>query len=147
MPYRRVLDVRIARFERAHDHLAGVHAHANFYRHSAGLEKLVAVAANLTLHTKRRMKRALRMVFARDGSAKQCEDTVAGTLHVAIIMAGGIDHYFQRRVDDRTGLLRIEVLLELGRALDVSEECGDRLSLAVGSTRYDFLGQHPNPRR
>jgi len=32
---------------------------------------------------------------------------------------GSIDHYFQSWVDDRARLLRIEVLLEIGRAFDV----------------------------
>src|SRR5215471_5302176 len=118
MPYRRVLDVRIARFERAHDHLAGVHAHANFYRDSAGLEELVAITTNLLLHTERCMKRALRMVFMRDRRAEQCEDAVSSALHVAIIVARSIDHYFKRRIDDRPCFLWIEVLLELGRTLD-----------------------------
>ena len=50
---------------------------------------------------------------------------------VAIIVPGSIDHYFKSWVDDRARLLRIEVLLELGRALDVSEERSDRLALAL----------------
>src|SRR5215469_16628674 len=113
----RVLDLRIAGLERPHDHLAGVHSDANFDRNSAGLEKSVTVAPNLLLHAEGRMKCALGMVFVRDRSPEQCEDPVAGILHVAIIVAGGVDHYFQSRVDDCARLLRIEVLLKFGRAL------------------------------
>jgi hypothetical protein len=71
------------------------------------------------------------MVLVRDRSPEQREDAVAGILHVGIIVARGVDRYFQRRVDDRARLLRIQVLLELGRALDVGKECGDRLALTV----------------
>src|SRR5262249_53987693 len=77
------------------------------------------------------MNCALRVIFVSSRSTGQGEDAVPGALHVAIIMAGSIDHYFQRRVDDRAGLLRIEALLELGRALDVGEKCRDGLALAI----------------
>jgi hypothetical protein len=103
--------VRIGRLERAHDHLAGVHPNANFYWHSSRLEKSVAATANLLLHAKRSMKRTLWMVFVRYGSPEQGEDAVTRILHVAIVTARHIDHYFQRRVDNRVGLLRVEVSL------------------------------------
>ena len=67
MPYRRILDVRIAGFKRAHDHLAGIYAHPNFYRYSAGLEESVSVTANLLLHTECRVKSTLRMILVRYG--------------------------------------------------------------------------------
>src|SRR6516162_8752158 len=76
------------------------------------------------------------MVLMRRGRTEQCEDSVAGILHAAIVTACRIDHYFQRRVDDRARLLGIEVLLELGRALDVGEQRGDRLALAFWSVGY-----------
>jgi len=43
-----------------------------------------------------------------------------------------VDHQLQRRVDDRAGLLRVEVLHQLGRALDIREQRRDRLALALG---------------
>jgi hypothetical protein len=70
VPDRRVLGVRITGLERAHYHLAGVYTDTNFDRYSAALEESVTVAANLLLHTERRMKRALRMVLVCDGSAE-----------------------------------------------------------------------------
>jgi hypothetical protein len=131
MPYWRVLGLRIARLQRTHDHLAAVYPDANFDWHSAGLKKAVAIAANLLLHSERRVNRALRMILVRHGRTEQCEDAVSGILHVAIVTACRIDHYFQSRVHDRACLLGIEVLLELGRALDVSEQRSDSLALAV----------------
>src|SRR5262249_45887704 len=118
----RVLGVRIARLQRAHDHLAGVHPNANLYRHSPTSKKSVAVTANLTLHTERRMKRALLMVLMGDGRTEEREDAISGILYVAVVAPRGVDHYFQRRVDDRARLLGIEVLLELGRALDIGKQ-------------------------
>jgi hypothetical protein len=85
------------------------------------LEKSVAVTANLLLHSERRVNRPLRMVLVRDGRTEEREDAISGILYVAIVTACRIDHYFQRRVDDRARLLGIQVLLELGRAFDIRE--------------------------
>src|SRR6516165_6191222 len=113
--------MRIAGLQRAHDHLAGVDAHANFDWNPAFLEKSVAVTANVLLHSERRVNRTLRMIFVRQGRTEQSEDAVSGILHVTIVTACRIDHYFQRRVDERARLLRIEVLRDLRRTLDVGE--------------------------
>ena len=64
------LGVRIAGLQWAHDHFAGVHPNANFYRHSAALKKLVAITANLLLYTESRMNCTLRMVFVCYRSAE-----------------------------------------------------------------------------
>src|SRR5215469_5786469 len=135
--------MRIARLERAHDDLACVHPNANFYWLSACLAKSVAIIANLALHPERRVQRAPRMVFVGYGSAEECEDAVAGILHVAIVTTCRIDHYFQRRVDDCARFLRVEVPLEFGRALDVGEQRGDRLALAFQILRSRCFS-HPN---
>src|SRR5215469_17699923 len=116
--------MRIARLERAHDDLACVHPNANFSWHSACLAKSVAIIANLALHPERRVQRTFRMVFVRYGSTEERENSVASILHVATKATRGIDHHFQSWVDDRAGFLRIEILLELGRTLDVGEQRG-----------------------
>src|SRR5215472_744208 len=104
MPDRRVFDLRIARLQRAHDHLAGVHAHTNFYGYSATLEESVAVTTNFLLHTERRVQCALRMVFVGYRSSEDREDAIPGVLYIAVVAPRGVDHYFQRRVDDRARL-------------------------------------------
>src|SRR5215470_14564488 len=91
----------------------------------------VGRSRDLLRRTERLADAAPGMVFVRNGRAEQCEDAVASTLHVAIIVAGHIDHYFQRRVDDRARLLGVEVLDKVHRALDVGEQHGDRLALAL----------------
>ena len=83
------------------------------------------------------MKRALRMVFVRDLGPEQCENAVAGTLYVTIIVASSIDHYFQGWIDNRASLLGVEVLLKFSRALDVSEQRGDGLAFTFDI----FVGQ------
>ena len=49
----------------------------------------------------------------------------------SFVGAGSIDHYFQGRVDDRAGFLGIEVLLQVGRTLDIGEQSRDGLALAL----------------
>ena len=73
------------------------------------------------------------MVLVRDGRAEQREDAIAGGLHdVAVVAANRVDHQLERWIDNRARLFRIEILLKLSRSLDVGEQCGDRLALAVG---------------
>jgi hypothetical protein len=50
-----------------------------------------------------------------------------------------VDHQLERRIDDRARLLRVEVLHQLGRALDIREQSGDRLALAVDRLRRILL--------
>jgi hypothetical protein len=42
----------------------------------------------------------------------------------------GVDHQLQRRIDQGTGFLGIEVFDQLHRSFDVREQRGDRLALA-----------------
>ena len=68
----------------------------------------------------------------RDRRTEQCEDAVAGRLHdVAVVAMDRVDHQLQRGVDNRARLFGIEVLHQLGRALDVGEQRRDRLALAL----------------
>ncbi len=72
------------------------------------------------------------MILMRDGCAEQCEDAVAGGLHdVAVVAMHRVDHQLQRRVDNRACLLRVEVLLQLGRAFNIRKQCSDRLALTI----------------
>jgi hypothetical protein len=74
------------------------------------------------------------MILVGDRGSKQGENLVSGGLHnIAVIPMDGVDHELQRWVDDRPRLLRIEIRHEFGRALDVSKQGRDRLTLAVGN--------------
>jgi hypothetical protein len=141
VPDRRVLCVSAAGRDRTHDHFARVHADTRFDRQVAGLAQSCRVAFQLFLHPKRRIQRSLRMVLVRDGRAEQRKDAVAGRLHdVAVVAPRRIDHQLQRRIDNRAGFFGVEVLLEFGRALDVGEQRGDRLALALEFFSVGRLG-------
>ena len=122
--------------DRPHHHLARVHPDAGFNRNLALRAQTVGIATQLLLHRQRRMKCALRMVLVRDGRAEQSEDAVAGRLrNVAAVAMHRRHHQLQHRVDDRARLLGIEIAHQLRRALDVGEQRGDRLALALQALR------------
>ena len=72
------------------------------------------------------------MVLVRYRCAEQSEDAVSSRLHdVAVITTHGIDHELEDRINDRTRLFGIKILLQPGRIYDVDEKCGDELPLAL----------------
>jgi hypothetical protein len=76
------------------------------------LLELAAVAPKLILHSDRRVKSALGMIFVGDPRTEQRKNAAAGRLHdVAVVAAHRIDHQLQGRIDNRAGLLRIETLI------------------------------------
>jgi hypothetical protein len=82
------------------------------------------------------------MVLVRDGSTEQSEDAVAGGLNdVTVIASDGLDHDAQCRIDDRSGVLGVEVFHQLRRTLDVREQGRDGLAFAVGRRRRGGLLQ------
>ena len=44
-------------------------------------------------------------------------------VRLSVVAMRGVDHQFQRRIDDRAGLLGIEIPHQFRRALDVREQC------------------------
>jgi len=78
------------------------------------------------------------MVFVGDWRTEEREDAVAGRLNdVAIVATHGVDRQLEYRVDDRSRLLGVDVFHELGGTLDVGEQSGHRLTLAVGRCRVN----------
>jgi hypothetical protein len=94
------------------------------------------------------------MVFMCDRRAEQRENAIAGRLHdVTVVAMRRVNHQLQRRIDDRAGLLRVEVAHKLGRALDVGEQRRHRLALALDcfgrcaiSGDYDLRFRRENDR-
>jgi len=71
-----------------------------------------------------------------DRRAEQRKDSVASRLHdVTAVAPHRLDHQLQCRIDNRARFLGVEVLHQLGRALDVGEQRRHRLALAL-----DILG-------
>jgi hypothetical protein len=60
---------------------------------------------------------------------------VDGLHDVTAVTTDGIDHELERGIDNGAGLFRVEILHQLHRALDISEQRRHRLALAVGSGR------------
>jgi hypothetical protein len=129
----------------AHHHLAGVDSDAGLDSRAALLPRVLAATAETVARRERGMNRALRMVLMRDRRAKEREDAVAGRLdNVPTILMDCIDHQLERGIDDRARLFGIEIAHQLGRALDVGEQCRDRLALALDCRRSVRLLRHDN---
>ena len=76
-----------------------------------------------------------------DWRTEQREDAVTrGLRDVSAVAADRDDHQLECRVDDASRFLRVVVLFEFGRALDVGVQRGDRLALAVVIFRGRRLG-------
>ena len=144
MPDRRVLGMPRGSLDRAHHDFASIHADADLDRRQASFAECRRVAPEIFLHPQRRIQRALRMVLVGERSAEHREDAVAGRLHhVAIVAIHRRDHELEGGIDDRAGFLRIEVLLQLGRALDIGEQRRNGLALALHDVRPGGFGSDP----
>jgi hypothetical protein len=122
VPDRRILVMRVTGLDRSHHHFAGVDPNPRLHGKISSLTQFYRVAAQLLLHPQRCVERALGMILMGDGRAEQGEDAVAGRLHdVAVVAVHRVDHQLQRRIDDRSRLLGVEVLHQLHRTLDVGE--------------------------
>ena len=68
-------------------------------------------ASKLLLHLEGGIKRALRMILMRNWCTEQRKDPIAGRLHdIAVVAMDGVDHKFQRGIDNRPGLFGVQVL-------------------------------------
>ena len=68
------------------------------------------------------------------GGTKQSKDAIArGPGHVALVAMDGIHHELEGRIDDRAGVLGIELLHEFYGAFDIGKEGSDGLALALRS--------------
>jgi hypothetical protein len=86
------------------------------------------------------------VVFVRERCAEEGEDAVAGGLgDVAAVVLHRLHHQLKGWIDDGFGFLRIEVLDQVHRSLNVGEQCGHRFSLALKIFRWRRF-RNPNPR-
>ena len=82
----------------------------------------------------------------RDRGAEQRHDPVPHDLvHRALVVVDGLHHLLQDGIEEPAGFLGVAVRQQLHRALDVGEEHGDLLALALeGIARsQDLLGEVP----
>ena len=123
MPDRCVFNLPVAGCERADHDFAGVYADANLDRCAPfGLEPR-AIFQQLFLHPQPGIERALRVVLVGERCTEHREDAVAGRLHdVAVVAMDRCDHQLESGIDDGASFLRVEVLLQFGRALDIGKQ-------------------------
>jgi hypothetical protein len=73
------------------------------------------------------------MVLMREGGTENGKNAITGGLHnVAAISLHRLHHDLQRGVDDVAGLLGVEMLDQLHRALDVCEQRRDCFAFPSG---------------
>ena len=86
------------------------------------LAQLVGVTLEVLLHPAGGVQGALRMILMRDRRAEQREDAIPRRLrHIALVAMHRVHHQLERGIDQAARLLRVEVLDQLHRALDVRE--------------------------
>jgi hypothetical protein len=131
LPDRRVVHVEI-RPDGADDHLAGVESHADLERHPVRAKDPLRVFRDRLLHPQRRVAGPHGMVLVGERRAEERHDPVAHDLvDRALVSVNGLHHVLKNRVQELPRLLGIAVGEQLHRALQVGEEDGDLLALAL----------------
>ena len=95
-------------------------------------EDPLRVLRDRLLHPERRVARAHRVVLVGERRAEERHDPVAHHLvHRALVAVDGLHHPLEHGVEELARLLGIAVGEQLHRALEVGEEDGDLLALAL----------------
>ena len=126
------------------DHLTGVQADADADRDAVLPANILRVPLHRLLHPERGVARADRVVLVGERSAEERHDPVAHHLvHGALVAVDGLHHALEHGIEELARLLGIAVGEQLHRALEVGEEDGDLLALALQRRlgREDLLGE------
>jgi hypothetical protein len=92
---------------------------------------LGSVLLHRSLHGQGGIAGPHRMVFMRQGRAKQRHDAVTHDLvHGALKAVHGFHHALQHRIEELAGLLRVAVSQQFHGAFEVGKEHGHELALA-----------------
>src|SRR5215813_5917574 len=119
----------------AHNHLARVQSHANPDDRRMRTLRLSGIFRHALLHPERGIASPHRMVFVGEGSAEEGHDAV--THHLidgSLVAMNGLHQPFEDGIENLASLLRVAIGEELHRALEVGEEHGDLLALALEPT-------------
>jgi hypothetical protein len=130
--------------DRAHQHLARIEADPDAHLDAVGGARAVRLQLHRALDRERRVAGAHRVVLMRDRRAEQRHDPIAqDPVDGALVAVHAVHHHSQRRIQDAPRVLRIGVLDQRERALDVGEQHGDLLALALErvARAEDPLGQ------
>ena len=124
--------------DRAHDDIAGVEPDADLHLHALRAAKLLRVAPHGVLHPERRVAGAHGVVLVRDRRPEQRHDPVAHDLvDGALVAVDGLHHPLEDGVQKLPRLLGIAIGQQLHRALEVGEEDGDLLALALRGRLFE----------
>ena len=113
---------------------------------AVGAAQLGRLDAHGALDRQRRVAGAHGVVLMRDRRAEQRHDAIAqDPVDRALVAVHAVHHHAERRIQDPPGVLRIGVLDQRERTLDVGEQHGDLLALALErrARAQDALGQMP----
>ena len=130
----------------AHHDLAGVESDADLDRDALGPAHLFGVTLDRLLHANRRVAGPHRVILVGERGAEERHDPVAHDLvDRTLVLVNRLDHALEDGVENLARLFRIAVRQELQRALEIGEEDGHLLALALeGALRgEDALGEVP----
>ena len=128
---RRVVHPQIAA-DRADHHVARVQAHADLHLDALRPAQLLRVPADRVVHAERRIARAHRVILVRKRRAEERHDPVAHHLvHRALVAMHRVHHVREDGIENLARFLGIAVGEQLHRSLQVGEEDGDQLALAL----------------
>ena len=127
--------------DRPHHHLSGVQTDPNVDERALAPAQLLGVALDRLLHAQGGVTRPQAVVFESEGCSEQRHDSVAHHLvYGPLVTVDGLHHPFKHRIKDLAGLFGIAVGKQLHRALEVGEEHGHLLALALeGALRCEGL--------
>ena len=130
--------------DRAHHDLARVEAEPDLDRSAFRAVNVFRVLLHRFLHPQRRVARPHGVILVGERRAEQRHDPVAHHLvDRALVAVDGLHHVLEDGVEELPRLLGISVGQQLHRALEVGEEDGDLLALALerGLRSQDRLGE------
>jgi hypothetical protein len=134
LPDRAVVHAEVAP-DGADDDLAGVQPDPDVHREPMRAADLLGVAPDRALHVEGRVARAHGVILVGQRRAEEGHDPVAHHLvHGALVAVDGFHHVLEDGIEQLARLLGITVGQQLHRALEVGEQHGDLLALALEGT-------------
>jgi hypothetical protein len=132
--------------DRADHHLAGVQPHADLDEYAFGPPHGLGILLDRVLHPERRVARPHRVILMSQRCPEEGHDPVAHDLvDGAFVAVDRLHHPLEHGVEKLPGLFGVPVGEQLHRPLEVCEEDGDLLALALESRPrgQDAIGQVP----
>jgi len=152
LAHRGVVHAQVAA-NRPDDHLARIHADADLDGHAGRALRALGVTLRQLLEAQRRVAGTDRVVLVGQGRAEQRHDPITHDLvHRALVAMDSVHQEIEDRVEQGPRLLGIAIGEELHRALEVGEQDGDLLALALqrlagGEDPLGQVGRRVGPRR